>query len=126
MEKQHRVGLPVTREDLAWTLHEWHVALAAVHASAKAEIYAYAVTLVVAYLSDRRTFGALLNAFFAPDRDLRRLITELCTEGKAQLEPNFTGSVMCAAPAPPRRGCRGLRPISMLARCRSWQSEVAQ
>ncbi len=96
MEKQHRVGLPVTREDIAWTLHEWHVALAAVHASAKAEIYEYAVALVVAYLSDRRTFGALLNAFFAPDRDLRRLITELCTEGEAQLEPQLLLGASCA------------------------------
>jgi hypothetical protein len=96
MEKKYSVGLPVTREDIAWTLHEWHAALAAVHESADAQIYEYAATLVVAYLSDRRTFGALLNAFFAPDRDLRRLITELCTEGETQLEPQLLLGASCA------------------------------
>lgn len=96
MAQTYGVGTPISREDIARTLHEWQAALREVRQSSKAEMYASAEELVVEYLSDRRTFGALLSAYFSPTRELRRLITDLCACGAIRLRPHLLIGASCA------------------------------
>jgi hypothetical protein len=86
----------ITRDYIAWALHEWSAAFQEVNGSAEAEIYAYAEELVVAHLSDLHTIGELLSAYSSPDRDLKLLITALCTEGETQLRPQLLLGASCA------------------------------
>jgi hypothetical protein len=82
-------GLPVTRGGVAWALHDWFTALAAAKASVKGDIYESAAGLVVEHLASQRTCDQLFGAYFNPDLELTRLITELCTEGAILLQPHL-------------------------------------
>ncbi|HEY1391083.1 MAG TPA: hypothetical protein VGF38_21280 [Ktedonobacterales bacterium] len=96
MAQTYGFEAPITRDHIAWMLHEWSAALTEVNGCAEAEAYACAEELVVAYLSDLHTFGELLSAFSSPNRDLMLLITELCTEGESQLRPQLLLGASCA------------------------------
>jgi hypothetical protein len=96
MAQTYGVGTPISREDIARALHEWQTALREVRQSSKAEIYACAEELVVEYLSDRTTFGALLGVYFSPTRELRRLVAELCANGAISLRPHLLVGASCA------------------------------
>jgi hypothetical protein len=96
MMQKYGYGLPSTRGGVAWVLYEWYVALNAVKQSVEAEIYACAADLVVEWLQGEKTFDDILCAFFAPDPELTRLITELCTEGEILLQPHLLMSASCA------------------------------
>jgi hypothetical protein len=89
-------GLPETRGGVAWALREWHSALNVANDSAEAEIYACAAELVVEMLQEEQTFDGLLCAFFRPDLELTRLVTELCTEGEILLQPHLLTAASCA------------------------------
>ncbi len=89
MTQKHGYGLSTTRGGVAWALHEWYAALDAANDSVEADIYACAAELVVEWLQDEKTFTGLLSAFFYPDLELTRLITELCTEGEILLQPHL-------------------------------------
>ena len=96
MMQKYGYGLPTTRGGVAWALHEWHTALNAANGKAEAEIYACAADLVVEWLQCAKTFDGLLCAFFYPDLELARLITELCTEGEILLQPHVLMGASCA------------------------------
>jgi hypothetical protein len=96
MMQQYGNGLPTTREGVAWALHEWHTALSAANESVEAEIYACAADLVVEWLQDEKTFDGLLCAFFYPDLELARLVTEVCTEDEILLQPHMLMGASCA------------------------------
>ena len=96
MMQKHGYGLSTTRGGVAWALHEWYAALDVVNDSVEAEIYACAAELVVEWLQSEKTFDALLSAFFYPDLELTRLITELCTEGEILLQPHLLMGASCA------------------------------
>ena len=96
MMQKYGYGLPTTRGGVAWALHEWHTALNAANGKAEAEIYACAADLVVDWLQGAKTFDGLLCAFFYPDLELARLVTELCTEGEILLQPHLLMSASCA------------------------------
>jgi hypothetical protein len=96
MMQKYGYGLPTTRGGVAWTMHEWYVALDAANASVEAEIYACAADLVVEWLQSEKTFDGLLCAFFSPDLEMIRLITELCTEGEILLQPHLLMGASCA------------------------------
>jgi hypothetical protein len=96
MMQKYGYDLPSTRGAVAWVLYEWYVALDAANESVEAEIYACAADLVVELLQGVKTFDGLLCAFFAPDLELTRLITELCTEGEILLQPHVLMGASCA------------------------------
>jgi hypothetical protein len=96
MMQKYGYGLQTTRGGVAWALHEWYAALNAANDSVEAEIYACAAELVVEWLQDEKTFNGLLSAFFYPDLELTRLITELCTEGEILLQPHLLMGASCA------------------------------
>jgi hypothetical protein len=96
MMQKHGYGLSTTRGGVAWALHEWYAALNAANDSMEADIYACAADLVVEWLQDEKTFDGLLSAFFYPDLELTRLITELCTEGEILLQPHLLMGASCA------------------------------
>jgi hypothetical protein len=96
MMRKYGYGLSTTRGGVAWTLHEWYAALDAANDSAEAEIYACAAELVVEWLQAEKTFTGLLSAFFYPDLELTRLITELCTEGEILLQLHLLMGASCA------------------------------
>ena len=96
MLQKHGYGLPSTRGAVAWVLSEWFVALNAVNQSIQAELYACAAVLVVEWLQGEKTFDGLLCAFFAPDLELTRLITELRTGGEILLRPDVLMGASCA------------------------------
>jgi hypothetical protein len=96
MTRQYRYGLPTTRGDVAWTLHEWHAALDAANDSVEAVIYDCAADLVVEWLQSERTLAGLFSAFFHPDVELTRLITELCTQGEILMKPHILMGASCA------------------------------
>ncbi len=96
MMQKYGYGLPTTRGGVAWALHGWHAALDAANASVEAEIYACAADIVVAWLGSEKTFDGLLSAFFYPDLELTRLVTEICTEGEILLQPHLLMGVSCA------------------------------
>jgi len=96
MMQKYGYGLPTTRGGVAWALHKWHTALNAANSKAEAEIYACAADLVVEWLQGAKTFDGLLCAFFYPDLELARLVTELCTEGEILLQPHLLMSASCA------------------------------
>ena len=96
MMQKYGYGLPTTRGGIAWTLHEWHSALDAANESVEAEIYACAADLVVEWLQDEKTFDGLFCAFFHPNLELTRLVTELCTEGEILLQPHLLMGASCA------------------------------
>jgi len=96
MMQKYGYGLPSTRGAVAWVLYEWYVALNAANESVEAEIYACAADLVVEWLQGAKTFDGLLCAFFYPDLELARLITELCTEGEILLQPHVLMGASCA------------------------------
>ena len=94
--QKYGYGLPLTREGIAWVLYEWYVTLNAANESVEAEIYACAADLVLERLQGEKTFDGLLCAFFAPDLEMTRLITELCTEGEVLLQPHVLMAESCA------------------------------
>ncbi len=96
MMQKNGYGLPTTRGGVAWALHEWYAALDAANDSVEAEIYACAADLAVEWLTSAHTFDDLLSAFFYPDLELTRLITELCTEGDILLQPHVLMGASCA------------------------------
>jgi hypothetical protein len=96
MMQKYGNGLPTTRGGVAWALHAWYAALDAANASVEAEIYACAADLVVEWLQGEKTFDGLLCAFFSPDLELTRLVTELCTEGEILLQPQLLMGASCA------------------------------
>ena len=96
MMQKYGYGLPTTRGGVAWALHEWHAALNAANDSVEAEIYACAADLVVEWLQSEKTFDGLLCAFFYPDLEMTRLVTELCTEGEILLQPRLLMGASCA------------------------------
>ena len=96
MMQKYGYGLSTTRGGVAWALHEWYAALDAANDSVEAEIYACAAELVVEWLQEEKTFPGLLSAFFYPDLELTRLITELCTEGEILLQPHVLMGASCA------------------------------
>jgi hypothetical protein len=96
MMQKYGNGLPTTRGGVAWVLHEWHMALNVANVSVEAEIYACAADLVVEWLQQEKTFNGLLCAFFAPNSELTRLITEVCTEGEILLQPHVLMGASCA------------------------------
>jgi hypothetical protein len=96
MMQKYGYGLRTTRGGVAWALHEWYAALDAANDSVEAEIYACAAELVVEWLQEEKTFTGLLSAFFYPDLELTRLITELCTEGEILLQPHLLLGASCA------------------------------
>jgi hypothetical protein len=96
MAQQYGNGLPTSRTGVAWALHEWHKALDAANESVDAEIYACAADLVVEWLQSEKTLDGLLCAFFYPDPELRRLVTELCSEGAILLQPHLLIGASCA------------------------------
>jgi hypothetical protein len=96
MMQKYGYGLSTTRGGVAWALHEWYAALNAANDSVEAEIYACAAELVVEWLQDEKTFDGLLSAFFYPDLEMTRLITELCTEGEILLQPHLLMGASCA------------------------------
>ena len=96
MMQKYGYGLPVTRGGIAWALHEWRIAREMANASVEAEIYECAAELVVEWLKSEQTFDGLLNAFFYPDMELTRLVTELCTEGEILLQPHLLMGASCA------------------------------
>jgi hypothetical protein len=87
--QKYGFGISTTRGGAAWALHEWHAALKATNASVEAEIYECAAELVAEHLCGCATFNDLLNAFFRPDIEQVRLVTELCTEGEVLLQPHL-------------------------------------
>jgi hypothetical protein len=93
--QKHGCELSRTRGGVAWALHEWYAALDVVTDSVEAEIYECAAELVVEWLKSERTFDGLLGAFFYPDLELTRLITELCTEGEILLQPHLLMGASC-------------------------------
>jgi PAS domain S-box-containing protein len=95
-EELARLSQSITRGGVAWALREWQTALDKVNASIKAEIYACAAELVVAWLQSAQTFDGLLEAYFHPDLELTRLIAELCTEGEILLRPHLLMGASCA------------------------------
>jgi hypothetical protein len=96
MMQQYGYGLPTTRSGVAWALREWHAALDVAKDSVEAEIYACAADFVVEWLQNEKTLDGLLSAFFFPDLELTRLITELCTEGENLLQPHLLMGASCA------------------------------
>jgi hypothetical protein len=96
MMQKYGYGLSTTRGGVAWALHEWHAALDAANDSVEVEIYACAAELVVEWLQEEKSFDGLLSAFFYPDLELTRLITELCTEGEILLQPHVLMGASCA------------------------------
>src|SRR5678816_931165 len=96
MTQKHGYGYPTTRRSVAWALHEWYAALDATNDSLEAEISACAADLVVEWLQGEKTFDGLLSAFFSPDLELMRLVTELCTEGEILLQPRLLMGASCA------------------------------
>ena len=48
------------------------------------------------WLQEEKSFTGLLSAFFYPDLELTRLITELCTEGEILLQPHVLMAASCA------------------------------
>jgi PAS domain S-box-containing protein len=95
-EELARLNHSITRGGVAWALREWQSDLDAVNASVEAELYASVAELVVAWLQDAQTFESLLEAYFHPDLELTRLITELCTEGEIRLRPHLVMGASCA------------------------------
>jgi hypothetical protein len=96
MTQKYGYGLPTTRGGVAWALHEWYVALDTANASVEAEIYACAADLIVEWLQGEKTFDGLLSAFFYPDLEVTRLVTELCSEGEILLQPHILMGASCA------------------------------
>lgn len=96
MMQKYGYGLPTTRGGVAWALHEWYAALDVANDSVEAEIYECAAELVVEWLKSEQTFDGLLSAFFYPDLELTRLVTELCTEGEILLQPHLLMGASCA------------------------------
>src|SRR5262249_34577373 len=94
--QKHGYELSRTRRGVAWALHEWYAALDVVNDSVEAEIYECAAELVVEWMRSEQTFDGLLGAFFYPDLELTRLITELCTEGEILLQPHLLMGASCA------------------------------
>jgi hypothetical protein len=95
MRQQDKLGVS-GRVEIAWALREWYTALAETEQSAQAEIYAYAADVVAAFLNDRHTIDALLDAYAAPSVELRYLVYELCTAGEAPLQPRLLMGAACA------------------------------
>jgi hypothetical protein len=58
--------------------------------------YACAEALVVDYLHDHETLGALLHAYFSPDWELMGLVAELCTQGEVALRPHRLLGASCS------------------------------
>jgi hypothetical protein len=95
MLRQDNTGASA-RSKIAWALQEWNTALAYTQNSAEAEIYTYAIDLVVAYLDDRQTIAALLDAYYSPTAKLSYLVGVLCTAGETPLRPRLLMGASCA------------------------------
>jgi hypothetical protein len=96
MMQKYGYGLPMTRGGVAWVLHEWNTALNAANNSVEEEIYGCAADLVLEWLHGEKTFDGLLCAYFYPDSELTRVVTELCTEGDILLQPHLLMGASCA------------------------------
>jgi hypothetical protein len=94
--QRHGYGLVASRGDIAMALHEWNSALATVDASVEAEIYRFAIDLVMEYLAPCATVRDLLDAYYCPEVALLQIIKELCAGGEILLQPRLLLRASCA------------------------------
>jgi hypothetical protein len=85
-----------THEEIARALHEWHSASALAMASPKAEVYAWAVALVLELLDQHMSCADLVTAFYFPDITVMKTVFEVCAGGDTPLEPRIIMGAACA------------------------------